>query len=129
MNLHEVNIKGFSITHAIPGRVRLKIARVKQNPVLAGEIQKRFSAIRGIHEVEVSSVTGSVLLIFDPKEVVSLSSMGSLLEAFTSLFPEIKLEEIKGWLTSPVFVSSATESAATSALIEAFKERLEKINT
>jgi len=127
MKIKEDNIGGIDVVHAIPGRVRLKIARVKHDPALATEIQKRFSAIQGILQVDANPVTSSVLLIYDPKEIVSLDSLGSFLKTFTSLFPEVNLEHIKAWLTSPAFVSSAIESTTISVFIEAFKERLEEI--
>lgn len=128
MKPKENNIGGFEVVHAIPGRVRLKIARVKHNPALAVEIRKRFSAIQGILQVDANPVTSSVLLIYDPKDIVSLDSLGSFLKTFTCLFPEVNLEHIKAWLTSPAFVSSAIESTTISAFIdEVFRERLKEI--
>jgi hypothetical protein len=127
MKIKEDTIRGIKMVHAIPGRVRLKIDRLKHNPALAEEIRKRFSGIQGILHVEANPLTSSVLLIYDPKEVISLASLGSFLETLTSLFPEVNLEEIKAWLTSPAFISSAAESGTISAFIEAFKERSQEL--
>jgi hypothetical protein len=128
MKLKEDNTKEIEVVHAIPGRVRLRIARVKHNPPLAEEIQKRFSAIQGILQVEANPVTSSVLLIYGPEKIISDGFLGSFLEAFTSLFPDINLEEIKAWLSSPAFVSSSMPSASNSASIEAFKEKVRRDN-
>jgi hypothetical protein len=58
--------RSVEILHAIPGRVRLRVAGLKRDPALAREIEGRFSADPAIQHVEASPVTGSVLIRFDP---------------------------------------------------------------
>jgi Heavy metal associated domain 2 len=53
------------IAHQVPGRVRMKIPSAKGNPELLQEIQKTFSAIPGIEQVDVNPETGSVVLRYD----------------------------------------------------------------
>lgn len=62
------------IVHAIPGRVRLKIADIKNNPSLVRLIKNRLSAIAGIKRVEGNPITGTVLVQFDPQRVTPLLS-------------------------------------------------------
>jgi len=50
------------IAHQVPGRIRMKIPSAKGDPVLLEEIQKTFSVIPGIEQVEVNPATGSVVL-------------------------------------------------------------------
>jgi hypothetical protein len=94
------NIEGIKVVHAIPGRLRLKISRMKRDPVLAAEVQKRLSSVQAIRQVVTNPLTGSVLLLYDPKGIFSPGSLGLLLEALSSLFPEFAPEDIKDWLDS-----------------------------
>ena len=53
------------VAHQVPGRVRLKVPGVKDNPELIDQIKQMFHAIPGIEEVTVNQTTGSVVLMYD----------------------------------------------------------------
>ena len=53
------------IAHQVPGRIRLKVPKVKENPELIDQIQQMFNAIPGIEEVTINPTTGSVVLHYD----------------------------------------------------------------
>src|SRR6516164_9388541 len=53
------------VAHQIPGRIRLKVAAVKENPELIDQMKQTFSLIPGIEEVAVNPSTGSVVLHYD----------------------------------------------------------------
>jgi len=53
------------IAHQVPGRIRLKVPKVKDNPELVDQIKQMFTAIPGIEEVAVNATTGSVVLHYD----------------------------------------------------------------
>lgn len=53
------------VAHQVPGRVRLKVPSVKDNPDLIEQIKQMFHAIPGIEEVTVNETTGSVVLHYD----------------------------------------------------------------
>ena len=53
------------IAHQVPGRIRLKVPKVKENPELIEQIKQMFSVIPGIEEVTVNPTTGSVVLHYD----------------------------------------------------------------
>jgi Heavy metal associated domain 2 len=95
-----MGIGGIKVVHAIPGRVRVKISRLKEEPAFAREIQERLSAVRGIQQVEVNPVTGSVLVLYDRTALESLDSLLSLAAWFSSLFPDLEFGELESWLTS-----------------------------
>jgi Heavy metal associated domain 2 len=63
------------ILHAIPGRIRVKIARLKDNPSLADELQQQLMRIRVVHQAVVNPITGSVLVTYDPHVLESLNSL------------------------------------------------------
>jgi hypothetical protein len=53
------------VAHQIPGRVRLKVPSIRENPALIEQIQQTFSVIPGIEEVTVNPSTCSVVLYYD----------------------------------------------------------------
>ncbi|MDD3581729.1 MAG: hypothetical protein PHW74_11995 [Desulfobacca sp.] len=57
------------IVHALPGRIRLRVAEVKNNPGFAQAIKNCLSSIVGIRRVESNPLTGSLLVVFDPQKV------------------------------------------------------------
>ena len=61
-----MHFEDITLVHALPGRVRLKLGEMKNNPALARDLKKHLSAKPGILRVEVNHTTGSVLLHFDP---------------------------------------------------------------
>src|SRR5262249_8659251 len=56
---------GIHVAHAIPGRVRLRIDRLKGEPSFARQLETRFARIPGVSRVEASPVTGSVVLVHE----------------------------------------------------------------
>lgn len=57
--------EGISIHSAAPGRLRLRVDRVKGDPALADSINRRLADVPGILEVEARPLTGSVLIGYD----------------------------------------------------------------
>lgn len=57
---------GWQLLHAIAGRIRLRIEKVRHNPVLAQQLHQHIAAIQGVQEVRVNPRTGSVLILYDP---------------------------------------------------------------
>jgi hypothetical protein len=82
----------------MPGRIRLRISRLKQNPAFGQVLLERLSAVQGIRRVEVNPVTGSVLVLYDGTEMAPLESLISIAETLTPLFPEFDLTELEAWL-------------------------------
>ena len=53
------------VAHQVPGRIRLKVPNVKENPELVEQIKQMFHVIPGIEDVMVNPTTGSVVLCYD----------------------------------------------------------------
>ena len=51
---------------AVPGRVRLRVAALQDQPILAARLEDRLSANGGVRVVKASVLTGRVLIHFDP---------------------------------------------------------------
>jgi hypothetical protein len=92
-------LKGVTVMHALPGRVRLRLGRVQRNPKLARRAQEKLRRVPGIHRVEANPVTGSLLILYDLAMLTSVEALGPLGEIFGDLFPEVSLEELTTGLT------------------------------
>ncbi|MEW6386172.1 MAG: HMA2 domain-containing protein [Thermodesulfobacteriota bacterium] len=101
-------LKGITVAHALPGRVRLKIPRLKENPELARQAQAKLNQAPGIQGVEANPATGSLLILYDLALLASMETLEPLGEIFAELFPEVALEELAAGLQELL----ETESAA-----------------
>ena len=55
--------------HSVPGRLRVKIPRVKGNALRAAEVEKLLEGVSGVRSGTASMVTGSVVVSYDPEQV------------------------------------------------------------
>jgi hypothetical protein len=53
------------IVSFVPGRVRLRLPELK-NPALTAELLPRIRALPGIRTAEIKTLTGSLLIEYDP---------------------------------------------------------------
>ncbi len=83
-------IKGIRVVHAMPGRVRLKVDKVKGNPAFAHKAQEKLGQMPGIKKVETHPLTGSVLVYYDAAALLSDGALAALTDGFSELFPEIE---------------------------------------
>jgi hypothetical protein len=77
------------VVHAIPGRLRLKVAKIKGDPALARKAQNALIRVPGVKQVEAQPLTGSVLIHYELAEVLTEEAAMALTDAFSRLFPEI----------------------------------------
>lgn len=59
----------------IPGRARLRLPLLKGQPALCEQCAAALNSIPGVDEVHVSSLTGSVLALYDADEIPSLQAL------------------------------------------------------
>jgi len=119
------------VVHAIPGRIRLKVAQVRANPVLAGEIQTRLSSVHGITAVEANPVTGSVLLLYEARGLASPGALHGLVEHLTPLFPDVDVNNLESWLTQPAngTTSDSSLTGGVSAFFGALNTRVNSLTS
>jgi hypothetical protein len=84
-----MTIKGVQVVHAMPGRVRLRVDKVKGNPALALKAQDRLGRVPGIKQVQVKPQTGSVLIHYDVAGLLAEGAMAALTDGVSELFPEM----------------------------------------
>jgi hypothetical protein len=65
--------------HHVPGRLRIKSSRLKHNSEESAAVRELMSPIRGIADIQVNSVTGSVLIGYD-KEAIKADVIIELLK-------------------------------------------------
>ncbi len=63
---------GVHLAHASPGRIRLKVDDIKNDPRRAKEIEEKLCMVSGIHSVHANPVTGSLLLTYDEPPLESM---------------------------------------------------------
>jgi hypothetical protein len=74
------------IVHCLPGRMRVRLPRLKGNASLAGDVERTLTALEGIQHVATSTTTGSVLILYAPHALTSLDSRAtSALRALAGL--------------------------------------------
>lgn len=107
--------ESIKIAHASPGRIRLKVAEVKDNPLLADEIRRRLATVRGIRQVQANPLTGSVLIRYDPAGFTSPDSLFALADSLNTAFPGVDLRKLaETWLAQANNEETPTPSLAQS---------------
>ena len=69
------------------GRLRLRLDAIKSRPDLGERLRRQLMTVSGVHQVEVKSRTGSVLLTYDPQALGSADFLDDLSTALGRLFP------------------------------------------
>jgi hypothetical protein len=100
--------QAIQVVHFLPGRVRVKLSGLKGNTALAREVQHTLVAIDGIQHVEVSPITCSVLVLYDPGMAESFTlkslnaevvdSLTALADALGLSLEDIDMDELQRWL-------------------------------
>ena len=100
--------QAIQVVHFLPGRVRVKLPGLRGNTALAREVQHTLVAIDGIQHVEVSPITGSVLVLYDPGMAESFTleslnaeavdSLTALAEALGLSLEDLDMDELQRWL-------------------------------
>jgi hypothetical protein len=67
-------VEGISVrlAHASPGRIRLKVEEIKNDPRRAGDIEAKLRTVPGIHSAHANPLTGSLLLTYDEPVLESM---------------------------------------------------------
>jgi hypothetical protein len=120
--IRPADLAGIELRHAIPGRVRLRIPAIKGEPGLSREVQKQIAALTVVSRVEVSPVTGSVLVMYDPADSAAIAQLGRL------MIPGLDLNAMPG--PDDLGGVAGAESASPAEALSAFTRRLnDKLET
>ena len=117
------------IVHFLPGRVRVKLSRLKGNASLAGEVERTLTALQGIRHVETSTTTGSVLVLYEPHLLASLGleavgSLTALAGALGLSCGTIDMDTLRHWLQAATNGTRAETPTALGSTITAFFDNM-----
>lgn len=122
------------VLHRLPGRLRLRLAKLQGNDALGRLLQTELANLLGVESVTANSVTGSLLILFDPdlSETVITQKVAELLSpqdeadawqlpADLNAFQATVIGTGPGWarLHSPVLAYLGEHRARVCELIEA----------
>ncbi|MGQ9919897.1 MAG: HMA2 domain-containing protein [Desulfobacca sp.] len=82
------------VLHSVPGRTRLKIPLLKWNDSLADDLLARLSGVPGILDLQVSTVTGNVVVYYRPWELCQPAAQQALQEVCQDLLPGVQPEQL-----------------------------------
>jgi hypothetical protein len=82
-------IDGIVVVHAIPGRLRLKVDKIKGDPAFARKAQNILGRVPGVKQVEARPLTGSVLIHYELAKILTEEAAMALTDGFSQLFPGI----------------------------------------
>jgi hypothetical protein len=71
---------GARVVHHIPGRLRVRLPRASRRPDILRDLHGFISGLGGVREVEINSITGSILVHYEPEsaeEVERLLARGA----------------------------------------------------
>jgi hypothetical protein len=105
------------LLQAIPGRIRLRVPEIKGNPAKAREVEQQVGSLAAVRRIEVSPITGSVLVIYDPDDAASIAEVGRL------FLPSVDLATVA---TLPDSVSEV--DAVTPSVVEGIMRNFRAIN-
>lgn len=76
------------IVHLMPGRLRLKLQALKGRPEIATQLHSHLTDVAGISRVDTNTLTGSLLLLYEPHALRSPDFLVSFSSALGKLFPD-----------------------------------------
>lgn len=98
--------------HHTAGRLRLKLAQIRKNPARAQAMQAEVRRFDGVTSAVANSVTGSLLIHYDPAQ----TNAGAIMRALTQ----------DGWLPAAAVTRNSASSLHPLAgkLLDSFAEKL-----
>jgi len=73
---HEILPSG--CVHALPGRLRVKLAAIKRAPAVAEHLEQVLRRDKGVVDAVANPLTGSVLVHYDPQRTTSQAILSRL---------------------------------------------------
>jgi copper chaperone CopZ len=88
------------VSHYMAGRLRLRMAELKGDPDAAARVEEVLGGVPGITSVETSALTGSVLISYHRRQILTEEAAQALAEALETLFPDLDVARLLVWLVS-----------------------------
>ena len=117
------NEKDVQIVHALPGRVRLKVHRLKHNIAYAADIQRHLLEVPGITHLEANPQTGSLLILYDPSVLEVLALHPSVSACLGLTLSELKGQSAKGQSATMKTARKVSQKKVSSKMQEKSKPK------
>ncbi len=88
MNL---DIDGVKVLSFFPGRLHLRVDRVKDDPDFAARVEREIGAVRGVKDVTVKPDDGKVLLKYRLGALKDREAVDEMFDTLGSLFPDLDI--------------------------------------
>lgn len=92
-----MKLEDIHVVHTLPGRIRFKLEGLKGNPAQARELEGRLATVRGMHHVQASYLTGSVVARYDPAVLESLDLHFAIANALGIAPSDLNAEYLAKW--------------------------------
>jgi hypothetical protein len=91
------HLQGMSVrvAHASPGRIRLKVADLKDDPQMARGIEASLRNVPGIRSVDANPLTGSLLLTYEEPALESMELPFAVTQALGISLNDLDPEELR----------------------------------
>jgi hypothetical protein len=93
-----VQLSDVKLVHPVPGRVRLRAISLRTNPGLVEQVHNECLAVRGIKNVDINPVTGSILITYDALALKNERTQQKLQHLLAKLAPNLDSEKLLRWL-------------------------------
>jgi hypothetical protein len=120
-----MNAGTVTIAHAMPGRLRLKVAEIKGDRERATDLRQRLASVPAVQDVEVNVGTGSVIIRYDATALNSDDSLRALAASLVTIFPDADLSQID---LSALLSTDGTTAATTGVVASSIRAFFAKVN-
>lgn len=120
-----MNVGAVIVAHAIPGRLRLKVAQIKNDSDLANELRQRLASVTAVQHVEVNAGTGSVIILYDTAALNTEDSFRALAASLAPIFPEADFSRAD---VSSLLSSNGTIAATEPVIASSIRAFFAKVN-
>lgn len=86
------------VVHFTPGRLRVRVDHLKDNPALANQVQDLLAGVEGVETVKANALTGSLLIQYDPAQTASLDVLTGAAERFGLLPVGFDKAHLRSWM-------------------------------
>jgi hypothetical protein len=121
-----MNEATIQIVHAIPGRIRVKVAHLRDTPALADQIREQLAAVPGVKKVETNARAASVLILYDEAVLGSPEGFQAFVAPLVALFPDVTPPDFDSWRS--LSSGGGAASAAAPSVGEAIRSFFGEVN-
>jgi hypothetical protein len=113
---------GVRLAHASPGRIRLKVEDIKNDPHRAREIEVRLRTVSGIRSAQANPITGSLLLTYDEPALESMELPFAVAQVLGISLNDLDPEDLRRLMSHQGNGNKFTASSVTENLESTVKD-------